>query len=203
LLAELARQGRVELVWSMDLAWEFSALPNRDSPDGLFFGAPLSWVQVPITWGAYMSAPRMDGVAHKRQWLSSISDSDFVRLRKLVGAQPQSHRFQNQLMDAVHLWCAEHHAIPYFLTSDYTLARTVAAHRPLATSVRILSPIELVAELVGQRVLRPRDLRQDRHRMWQQLKNPPVGSGIEELAALGDRLERQGYYDPRNDPPSS
>lgn len=132
---------------------------------------------------------------HQLEFLKSRRDQRFLDLQLAVGVKQRAANVGNQMLDAWHIYCAENAAATYFVTCDYKLIRHLQSHRRTRPAVNVVTPRGLIQGLresghygLGDR-LRFR-LTQLRERFWSGPK-----TGIEDLAALGDILERQGYYD--------
>jgi hypothetical protein len=78
------------------------------------------------------------------RFLCSLDHPRFRQLQRITGAyQGAQSANRNQLLDAFHLWCAEHNGSDYFLTLDFKLARVIekAKNKPSVPAVR---PSELL-----------------------------------------------------------
>jgi hypothetical protein len=194
-IARLAKRGRLELLWHLEGAVEFWRLPDTDSPRGHFFGAPLSWVMPPLIRGRVIADGRQSMRAHQLEFLRSCKQERFLELQKAVGANEKSGHFENQFLDAYHIWCAEEAGARYFLTTDYRLCNHLATHRQTQAKTDVVTPRELLSDLRRRHEITFWDAVRARvSSMLLRFRTPPAG-GLEALAELGGHLERQGYYD--------
>jgi hypothetical protein len=131
---------------------------------------------------------------HQRAFLRSITHPRFMELRTAVGAVETAGHFDNQLADAYHVWCAEEAGARYFLTTDYKIGKSIA-HHYFHTTVDVVTPSELLRDLTRRKDIGWWDRFQARVDLFLRRLRPAPTSGLEDLAALGDRLEEQRYYD--------
>jgi len=194
-IAHLAFRQRIELLWHLDGAIEFGRLPNTDSPRGRFFGAPITWVAGPQPWGRIIADGHTSMEEHQAKFLRSLRDPRFIELQGAVGVKDGSKKAANQLLDAWHIRCAESADAMYFVTCDYKLIRHLESHKRTQPGVCVVTPRVLLTQLLRSRRLGFVDiyhfvLEKLRSRAW-----PVPRTGLEDLAALGEKLERQGHYD--------
>jgi hypothetical protein len=136
--------GQLRFVISAEARYEQWGLPNLDSETGMFYGASVSTVDAPIEYGRVMGGLGIDGPVEQTRFLTSLSNPRFVELQKATGAfQGDKPRNRNQLLDAFHLWCAEHNACDFFLTLDFKLIRVLARSKK-EVAVRVVTPSELL-----------------------------------------------------------
>ncbi len=82
------------------------------------------------------------------EFLSGLHHERFMELQKLTGAhQGQRKANRNQLLDAFHIWCAEHSDCDYFLTMDLKLIRMVSNNRKRNLRLKLVGPSELLWEI--------------------------------------------------------
>lgn len=148
LIADAARVGKIRLSISIETLIETWGLPKLDSVEGRFFGAEITPVPAPFRSSRVIATGQPDSVKNLQfEFLSKITDFRFLELQKATGAYQGKNGLQrNQLLDAFHLWCAEHNRCQYFLTMDTKLAKVVARAKR-APALHIVSPIELAAKL--------------------------------------------------------
>jgi hypothetical protein len=79
------------------------------------------------------------------KFIESLADDRLLELRRACGAEQGKTVNRNQLLDAFHLWCAEHNGCEYFLSLDFKLGRVTAASKA-KLSCRIVRPSELLAK---------------------------------------------------------
>lgn len=200
LIAYLAKRGRIRLCTSHDVLQEFWELPKTDDPRGRFCGAPIEHLsdlfEYPRVY-AYHGLPWVKRKSLKEQqmdFLASLSHPRFEQLKVAVGASAQASNYRNQLLDAYHIQSAEAAGCDYFLAIDLKLIRHISRHRRFPPTVSVVSPTMLQDRLIRSRHLRLGDvfgLLRDR---WKSRKRPS-DSPLEDLVALGERLEKKGYYD--------
>ena len=191
LIAHLAKRGRVTLLSHMEVAVELMGLPGPPDSRGTFYGAPITNVEGPIRYGRVVVGPSWDHRDHQFEFLAGLAHPDFVRLQNAVGARQGSHLNRNQLIDAFHLWCAEHARADYFLTTDLRLVRSVRAQPRHAPRVQLLSPKELLPRLLKSRDLRLRDLLSFAAAQWRTGGRGPKEHPLEQLRSLSRHLNRR------------
>ena len=154
-LADLGKLGVIEYIMCNETLWESWGLPNMDSKSGEFYGAPINTGQAPLEYGRIVAGG--DTASRKRQYdfLCSIIHPRFLELQKMTGAyqgnQPLNH---NQLLDAFHLWSAEHNDCEFFLTLDFKVIRVLGLS-PNKSRVRAVRPSELISLLEDRQNSRP------------------------------------------------
>jgi hypothetical protein len=148
-VAELAKAGRLCLVTHLETELETWGLPNMDSADGRVFGAPIEIIEGPIRGERVIAGGVKSMDELQLDFLMAIEHPRFQELQRIAGAyQGPGQLNRNQLLDAFHLWCAEHAECDYFLSLDFKLQRMVSRspRKPLCTLVR---PSELLAATLG------------------------------------------------------
>ena len=147
-IAKLGLQRRAHFVISDEAKYEQWGLPGLDSVTGLFFGASVGMVDAPITYARVMGGLGIDGRLEQLRFLSEIPDKRFLALQKAAGAyQGKESRNRNQLLDAFHLWCAEHNRCEFFLTLDFKLKRVLTASRA-QLHVQVVTPSEFLESII-------------------------------------------------------
>jgi len=195
-IADLAKTRRVRLTTHQEVKLEFWGLPKTDAPRGIFYGAPIERGSDPFSYGRYIagwsaiakSDPQFD-------FVKGITHSRFQQLQQAVGTQANSSHYKNQLLDAFHILCAETVSAEFFLTTDLKLIRHVSRHRRYPPICRVVSPAQLVRALIVDGHLQLRDVLQFVIRTIRARRRPPSDSPLEELVALGKRLEKGGHFD--------
>jgi hypothetical protein len=128
---------------------EVWGLPSLDSETGDFYGAKVSSVDAPVQYGRIMFEANSDYKEEQFRFLSSIKHDRFRELQRITGAYQGERKLnRNQLLDAFHLWCAEHNKCHFFLTLDFTLAKIVAKSKA-KPRVPVLKPSEVLTALKG------------------------------------------------------
>ena len=141
-VAGLANSGLVELFVSAELEFELWAGP----PDALWRtrlslleGVTLQRAPDPLQYGRVVASHADRGHDAKERWLAflgGITDERFTELRNCLGG--------NKDADAFHLLTAERATLDVFLTNDKRLINAVRHSKELDTTVRVLSPTELL-----------------------------------------------------------
>lgn len=147
-LADIGKQGLVRYLIQMEAELEGWGIPNMDSKSGLFYGAPLEHIEAPIIYSRVIAG----GFGHPKdmqyEFLSGLKHKRFTELQKITGAyQGEREVNRNQLLDAFHLWCAEHSGCDYFLTMDFKLIRVISNNRSSNLSVKLVRPSELLSAI--------------------------------------------------------
>lgn len=148
-LAEAAKRKHLQFVASSELNLEVMGLPKLDSVTGTLFGAKFDWVGAPIKYGRVVSSGRKGAKELQYEFLSRIENERFRALQKASGAfqgkdKPLNH---NQLLDAFHLWCAEHNECEALLTVDYKFAKVIKNSK--IETLPIQTPREFVGDLTA------------------------------------------------------
>jgi hypothetical protein len=146
-LADLGKLAVIEYIMCHETLWESWGLPNMDSKSGQFFGAPIKTGQAPLEYCRVVAGGDTSPPQGQYDFLCSIKHSRFLELQKMTGAyqgnQPLNH---NQLLDAFHLWSAEHNDCEFFLTLDFKAIKVLrlSTRKSLVQAVR---PSELISLL--------------------------------------------------------
>ena len=116
-----------------------------DSRTGKFYGAPVEQVEAPVKYGRVIIGGNQDAKEMQFNFLSRLNHKRFTELQKLTGAyQGPGKLNRNQLLDAFHIWCAEHNECEFFLTLDFKLIRIVTNNRSYNSTVKLVRPSELL-----------------------------------------------------------
>jgi hypothetical protein len=146
-VAGLAAAGLVLFQLSIETQVELSGLPNLDSETGFFYGAETQIVSAPARYGRVLYGEIEDYSQAQEKFLGSLHDKRFLELQKITGAYQGKRGIQrNQLLDAFHLWCAEHSKCDFFLSLDFKLAKVTKGRVP----VLVVRPSELLAAVRGR-----------------------------------------------------
>ena len=146
-IVHLARLGHLELVTSAELEAERERQPNsRFSPTGMSDHSLLSGVNMESVdgraWGTIYPGWRDDRQSPQERQLARLHASDDPTYLGLVAALGKRNS-----LDAWHVRTAEAHHLPYFLTMDRKLLKTIRAqsgHPAIRTlTTRVVSPAEL------------------------------------------------------------
>jgi hypothetical protein len=128
--------------------------------------------------------------------LQSVRHPRFLQLQKAVSFRIGSRRGRNHLLDALHIWTAEVDRATHFLTCDYRLLRSLESRPSLRPTVVAIAPSDLVRQLAKSRLVGSKDMLRFGWGLLARRFNAPAPiSGLEDLVSMGNRLERQGYFD--------
>lgn len=147
-VAELGTDGQVDFIKNIETDIERFGLPNLDSLTKKFYNAPIKTVDAPIQYRRIMFTGERDHYKEEQfNFLRTIKHERFSELQRITGAyQGVNKTNRNQLLDAFHIWCAEHHGCDFFLSLDFKLARMIQQSRN-KTKVKIVRPPELLAAI--------------------------------------------------------
>jgi hypothetical protein len=145
-LAEAGKTGRVNYVIQVETLFESWGIPKMDSETGKFYDAPCEYVEAPIKYSRVLVGAGFDARDMQSRFLSSLKSKRFLELQKITGAyQGPGKLNRNQLLDAFHLWCAEHNSCDYFLTLDSKLIKVLRKQKG-----RLLSEVVKPSELMNR-----------------------------------------------------
>jgi len=146
-VADLGKAGLVMFLIGIETQVEMSGLPNLDSTTGDFYGVLREVVPAPIQYGRILYGGNEDWFDGQYKFIWSIKDDRFLQLQRITGAHPLKGQskpvHRNQVLDAFHLWCAEHNAADFFLSLDFKLARVIEKSK-IKPMVRVVRPSELL-----------------------------------------------------------
>jgi hypothetical protein len=146
-IAELAKNGKVELLLDRQTTWEMWGVPKINSPDGLFFGAPIIRVGSPAQRNTPLVHPDFEPEDLATKFFTSISNERFKKLAKICGAYQGENNWKlNQLWDAFYIWSAEHNGCEYLLTLDFKLMRMLSHAKNYDAKVKVVKPSELLEQ---------------------------------------------------------
>lgn len=144
-IASLAKNGRIHCVVQFETQFELCGLPKTDSTEGRFYGAPVRRVSAPFEYGRVVFAAGERPRDSQFQFLASLTDERFLELQRITGGYQGRGKVQrNQVLDAFHLWCAEHNGCNFFLSLDFKLQKVVARSKK-KPQLSIVRPSELLA----------------------------------------------------------
>jgi len=146
-VARLVKDGKLRAFMQIEAEFESWGLPNMLGGGG-FYGAPIEQADAPIRYERILMGAGFDAEVLQLRFLVGIKSPRFIELQKVTGAMQGNGKYcLRQLLDAFHIWCADHNCCDFFLTLDFSLIRMVAKHRfklPLPVLVR---PSELLGAL--------------------------------------------------------
>lgn len=149
LLADFGRRGNIKYLINVETLLEALGLPGLDSQTGKFYGTAYDVAEPPIKYSRIALGLGMSHYKRAQfEFLSSIGEERFIELQKMTGAyQGQGKLNRNQLLDAFHIWCAEHNNCQFLLTLDFTLIRVLRSNKGRQTPVQVVKPSELLEKL--------------------------------------------------------
>lgn len=136
-IERLARWRLVRLFWHFELRWEFLARRKIDQ-GAVTITEQLEEAHCPLFYGRIV-AEAFSKTDHQLEFLRGLRHPRFDEWKEASGVIAGSRRERNQLLDAFHLWTAEHNWCDYFVTMDYALIQTVARSH-LKTAMRLAPP---------------------------------------------------------------
>jgi len=143
-LAEIGKQGALNYVMNVETELESWGIPNMDSRGGRFYGAPIQIVEAPFKYERTVASSASGSDNLQFDFLRSLAHPRFTELQKMTGAyQGERGPNKNQLIDAFHLWCAEHNKCDFFLTLDLKLIKVLSL-LPSKTTVQVVPPSKLL-----------------------------------------------------------
>jgi hypothetical protein len=146
-VAILAASGLADFLINSETLLEVGGLPNLDSATGRFYGAAYMVADAPVRYGRTVFGGNVHYKDEQFNFLRSLRHERFDQLQRVTGAyQGETKVNRNQLLDAFHLWCAEHNGCEYFLSLDFKLARVISNSKSKSL-VRVVRPSELLAVL--------------------------------------------------------
>ena len=119
------------------------------------YGVQIEWVEAPLEYSRILgrvvpsppAARRNDMKESTVEFLRDVDYPRFLELQLACGAKQGATINENQLIDAFHVWCAEHAGAHFFLTLDFKLIRNVRTHRRSPPRVQLVRPSELLKAL--------------------------------------------------------
>ena len=147
-VAALADTGLVIFQISIETQVETAGIPSLDSQTGHFYGADREIVRTPVKYSRVLFGGTETWWEGQYTFLSSLKHERFLELQRITGAYqgPNKNVNRNQLLDAFHLWCAEHNGSDFFLSLDFKLAKVIekAKNKPM---VPVVKPSQLLAAM--------------------------------------------------------
>lgn len=144
-LAAIGKLGDLKYVMNFETLWESWGLRNMDSKNGRFYGTQIEFVKAPFEYERIVAGGGMKPKERQYRFLASVKHPRFLELQRMTGAyQGEQKLNRNQLLDAFHIWCAEHSGCTFFLTLDFKLIKVLSQSRATST-VRAVRPSELLA----------------------------------------------------------
>lgn len=138
-IEDLARKGIVTLVWGLETHLE-TVLKSPFSEPNPSIISLIQGAEAPIHYTRPLSPDS------RLAFLRGISNRLFDKWKQALGVVTDSTRETNQLMDAWHLWTAEHNNCDYFITADQKMIKSNKS-RKITTEMAIVSPTEFIEAL--------------------------------------------------------
>jgi hypothetical protein len=146
---DLAKHGLITLLWHMETMLEYQRnrpFPGPPVPD---FIERIQLANCPIYYARMIVSP-FEKTDEQLKFLRALKHLGFDEWKRIVGVVADSNNERNQLMDAWHLWSADHNHCEYFLTMDSKLIRSVASRRR-KSQLRLVTPSQFLAEFAQLR----------------------------------------------------
>lgn len=146
-LAEAGKAGVVKYVIQVEALFESWGIPKMKSETGTFYDAPYEYIEAPVKYSRVLVGASFNPKEMQFKFLSLLKVKRFVELQKLTGAYQGAGKLnRNQLLDAFHLWCAEHNHCDYFLTLDFKLVKVVGKQKGRFLT-EVVKPSELISRI--------------------------------------------------------
>jgi hypothetical protein len=130
-IARLTKAGAIELLWNIDSEIEFFEIYLVGGGKSDLLDGGVTMVDGPVRYSRILSSPSPlsgeDSRILRRDFLTNVKHPRFLELRRACGALQGPAVRDNQLVDAFHVWCAEHAGASHFLTTDFQ----TRSHHPL------------------------------------------------------------------------
>ncbi len=151
-IVALQQKEGIEFCETTESMLETWGLPNMDSRAGWLYGAKITWIDAPIKYSRILLGWNIDAKEAQYQFLLGIDSPRFKEIQKAVGAfQGEKPPNRNQLLDAYHLWCAEHAGCEFFLTGEAKkLRQGMSRKKGFKYNPQVLLPSELLNILDGR-----------------------------------------------------
>jgi hypothetical protein len=147
-IAKLAKQSRLQVVMNLETKLETWGLPRMASKTGEFYGAHIKHVDAPIKYERIIMGLGFDLKKAQYEFMKDIPNKRFLQLQKEIGAyQGKNKTNHNQLLDAYHIWCAEHNQCDFFLTLDFKLIKIVNKSKSASIKPILVTPSELLDKI--------------------------------------------------------
>ena len=135
----------IEFCVTVESDFETWGIPDMDSQTGWLYGAGITILEAPISYSRILIGVDGDPMKDQYDFLTGITSDRFLQFQKATGAyQGKKPRNRNQLLDAFHLWSAEHNECDVFLTADFKLQKAIINKKGFDYAPRILLPSELL-----------------------------------------------------------
>jgi len=145
-VAELAKQQKINICTHFETIVELLGLPNTwGRKKGYFDGIEIKKIKAPIEYSRILGRIDMPAKETQIEFLKGIEDGRFKELQIATGAyQGEKGINIKQMLDAFHIWCAEHNKCDYFLTLDFSLIKHMKIQKRCKPDVELIIPSELI-----------------------------------------------------------
>ena len=142
----LEKQKNLMFCLNIETELESWGLPNMDSQTGKLYGAKVHSIEAPFKYSRVVVGWNTEPKEEQFSFIKNIQDKRFSLIQKAVGAYQGKDKWnRNQLLDAFHLWCAEHNHCHYFLTCEAKkLRKQMSNKRDFSYIPKVVSPSELL-----------------------------------------------------------
>jgi len=142
----------IEFCITTEAFLEIMGLPDMDSMTGRLFGAKITRINAPIKYSRVLIGSNIDAKKAQYDFLRGIKSKRFIEIQKATGAyQGKNPPNKNQLLDAFHLWCAEHSGCDVFLSGEAIKLRNLMKRKKnFCYKTQLMIPSELLARLDGR-----------------------------------------------------
>jgi len=144
-IEKIARLKLIKLLWHFELHWEFISRRKMSK------GTPsicqyIEAANSPLLYGRTV-ASAFSNEDHQFEFLKKLTHPRYDEWKAAANVISGSKREKNQLLDAFHLWTAEHNWCDYFVTMDYKLIETVA-QSSIKSSLVLVCPTEFILGVI-------------------------------------------------------
>ena len=150
-IVELQEKENIEFCVTFESDLEVMGLPNMDSRTGKLYGAKITYLKPPVDYQRILIGWMTDTQQAQYNFLRNIKSKRFLEIQRATGAyQGKNPPNRNQLLDAFHLWCAEHSKCDVFLTGEATkLKQSINRKKGFEFEPELMLPSELLNLLDG------------------------------------------------------
>lgn len=147
-IATFVKDGKLKAVMQMETDFESWSRLQLGNDRGRFYGAKIDRVEAPIKYDRILLGARFSAKELQLRFLAGIKHKCFTELQKITGAIQGENKYnQRQLLDAFHIWCAEHNHCNYFLTLDFRLIKMVTRHKLKPDLPILVRPSQLLLKM--------------------------------------------------------
>ncbi len=143
-IAQLAKDGAIELISGDEVNMEKWGLPMSGGRRTVMDGAEILWTEPPMKYSRVVAGPEGSPRDYRTKFIHSVSDPRFLQIAKACGAFDSEPPKTNTLWDAFHVWWAEAAGARYFLTLDFRLINRSKNEGQDRPSLRLVRPSEMI-----------------------------------------------------------